>query len=301
MFNGMVIYKWFELRNHSIFSTVESCLFVFLSTVSQIHTWWPESIKTVITFAKTFLVWHLEHSGLRSKVSNISNGTLLIAKLAQDEEKIRRMNISQFCGPTHTFPAPSLPRLINSHMNSSLKLIAYKGVVTSCFEALKLFFKQKLLKIDDKNSNWWANMIWSIHALLLISPIYNSNFYKCFWKCFNTSRKYLTPSSPSLAHIITKPDSSNKSPSESGWFTAKCNSIPLLLPAHYHMSPTNTIYMYTNTIYMYTWSTKWEKMVSIVVWSNYYCQESILFYCLHTCCKTFAMIFSLFTAIIRKN
>ena len=79
MFNGMVIYKWFELRNHCIFSTVESCLFVFLSTVSQIHTWWPESIKTVITFAKTFLVWHLEHSGLRSKVSNISNGTLLIA------------------------------------------------------------------------------------------------------------------------------------------------------------------------------------------------------------------------------
>ena len=98
-------------------------------------------------------------------------------------------------------------------------------------------------------------------------------------------RKYSTPSSSSSAHIITKPDSSNKSPSESGWFTAKCNSIPLLLPAHYHMSPTNTIYMYTNTIYMYTWSTKWEKMVSIVVWSNYYCQESILFYCLHTFCK----------------
>ena len=57
MFNGMVIYKWFELRNHCIFSTVESCLFVFLSPVSQIQTWWPESIKTVITFAKTFLVW----------------------------------------------------------------------------------------------------------------------------------------------------------------------------------------------------------------------------------------------------
>ena len=44
----------------------------------------------------------LEHSGLRSKVSNISNGTLLIAKLAQDEEKIRRMNISQFYGPSHS-------------------------------------------------------------------------------------------------------------------------------------------------------------------------------------------------------
>ena len=58
-------------------------------------------------------------------------------------------------------------------------------------------------------------------------------------------RKYSTPSSSSLAHIITKPDSSNKSPSESGRFTAKCNRIPLLLPAHYHMSPTyTTVHVY---------------------------------------------------------
>ena len=56
--------------------------------------------KNCDNFCKNFP--SLEHSGLRSKVSNISNGTLLIAKLAQDEEKIRRMNISQFYGPSHS-------------------------------------------------------------------------------------------------------------------------------------------------------------------------------------------------------
>ena len=101
-------------------------------------------------------------------------------------------------------------------------------------------------------------------------------------------RKYSTPSSSSSAHIITKPDSSNKSPSESGRFTAKCNRIPLLFSTHYHMSPT------------YTWSTKCERMVSIVVWSHYYRQASILSYCLHTVYMC-VMIFSLFTQIIWRK
>ena len=54
----------------------------------------------------------LEHSGLRSKVSNISNGTLLIAKLAQDEEKIRRMNIFPVLRPhTHSQSQSTSPPL----------------------------------------------------------------------------------------------------------------------------------------------------------------------------------------------
>ena len=38
--------------------------------------------------------------------------------------------------PSPRVPAPSLPRLITSYMNSSLKLIAYKRVANSFFEAL---------------------------------------------------------------------------------------------------------------------------------------------------------------------
>ena len=58
----------------------------------------------------------LEHSGLRSKVSNISNGTLLIAKLAQDEEKIRRMNIfpSFEASHTHSQPQSTSPPLFHA-------------------------------------------------------------------------------------------------------------------------------------------------------------------------------------------
>ena len=61
------------------------------------------------------------------------------------------MNISQFCGPTHTFPAPSLPRLITSYMNSSLKLIAYKRVATSFFEALTnyIFFQIEIFLLTQ--------------------------------------------------------------------------------------------------------------------------------------------------------
>ena len=117
-------------------------------------TW---SDKNCDHFCKNFP--SLEHSGLRSKVSNISNGTLLIAKLAQDEEKIRRMNISQFWGLIHTpsprVPAPpSLPRLITSYMNSSLKPIAYKRVATSCFEALTNYiFSNWNCSLNTKY--WW--------------------------------------------------------------------------------------------------------------------------------------------------
>ena len=117
-------------------------------------TW---SDKNCDHFCKNFP--SLEHSGLRSKVSNISNGTLLIAKLAQDEEKIRRMNISQFLGLTHThtvpeYQPPPLPRLINAYMNSSLKLIAYKRVATSCFEALTNYiFSNWNCSLNTKY--WW--------------------------------------------------------------------------------------------------------------------------------------------------
>ena len=196
----------------------------------------------------------LEHSGLRSKVSNISNGTLLIAKLAQDEEKIRRMNISQFWGLIHTpsprVPAPpSLPRLITSYMNSSLKLIAYKRVATSCFEALTNYIFSNwncslntkywwlMIKIQIGEQTWFDRSppyFSSLQFIILTS----TNAFEMLQHIFK--RKYSTPSSSSLAHIITKPDSSNKSPSESGRFTAKCNRIPLLLPAHYHVSPTYT-------------------------------------------------------------
>ena len=161
---------------------------------------------------------------------------------------------SQFWGPTHTpsprVPAPpSLPRLITSYMNSSLKLIAYKRVATSCFEALSNYiFSNWNCSLNTKY--WWLMIKIQIGEQTWFdrSPPYFSSLQFIILTSINAfemlqhifKRKYSTPSSSSLAHIITKPDSSNKSPSESGRFTAKCNRIPLLLPAHYHVSPRYT-------------------------------------------------------------